>query len=86
MASKLVNPFFDLFFGVGLSSSESTMSNKLGDGAVLKSLLSATDFDINSDGSLVTGPVLGGDSDSIGEFGEGGGSGGLESVRDLSPG
>ena len=84
-ASEPVDPFFDLLLGVSLGASESSVGNKLWDGAVFKSLLSASDFDINSDGSLITGPVFSCDSDSIAKFGYGGGSGGLKSFRDFAP-
>lgn len=85
IAAELVNPFFDLLFGVGLGSSEGALSNELRDRAVFESLLSAADLDVDGDGSLVAGPVLGSDSNSIGEFVESGGPGGLEGFRDLSP-
>jgi hypothetical protein len=84
-SSEPVDPFLDLLLWVGLGTSEGSMGNELGDWAVLKCLLSASDFNIDSDGSLVAGPVFGGDSDSVAELGDGGGSGGLKSFRDLAP-
>jgi hypothetical protein len=84
-SSKLVDRFFNLLLGVCLGASEGSMGNKLRYRAVFKSLLSASDLNINSDGSLITGPVLSGDSDSIAEFGYGGGSRGLKSFRDFAP-
>ena len=84
-SSEPVDPFLDLLLWVGLGTSEGSMGNELGDWAVFKCLLSASDFNIDSDGSLVAGPVFGGDSDSVAELGDGGGSGGLKSFRDLTP-
>lgn len=73
-STELVNPFLNLFFRVRLGASESSVSNKLGDRAGLKGLLSAADFDIDGDSSLMTWPVLSGNSDSIAEFVDGCGS------------
>jgi hypothetical protein len=73
--SEPVDPFFDLFFGVGLSASQSSMGNELGDRAVLQGLLSASDLDTDGDCSLISWPVFSGDSDAVSEFSESGGSG-----------
>ena len=84
-SSEPVNPFLDLLLWVSLGTSEGSVGNKLGDWAVLECLLSASDFNVDSDGSLITGPVLSGDSDSVAEFGDSSGSGGLKSFRDFTP-
>lgn len=61
------------------------MSDELCNRAVLKGLLSASGLDVDCDGSLISWPVFGGDSDTVTKFGDGGGSGSLKSIRDLAP-
>lgn len=83
-STELVNPFFNLLFWVWLSSSEGSVSNELWDWTVLKGLLSATNFDVDGDGSLVAWPILSCNSDSVTEFVYCGCSWGLKSFRNLS--
>lgn len=83
---ELVNPLFHLLLGVSLSASEGSMGNELSNWAVLQSLLSASDFDVDRDGSLMARPVFSGDSDAVAEFVDGGSSWGLESFRNLAEG
>ena len=83
--SEPVDPFFDLFFGMGLSASQGSVGDELGDRAVLQGLLSASDFDVDGDCGLVSWPVFGGDSDTVAELGESGGSGRLKGLWDFAP-
>jgi hypothetical protein len=73
-ATELIDPFFDLLFGVGLGTSQGTVRDELRYRAVFEGLLSATGLDVDSNGGLVAWPVFGGYSDTIGELGDSGGS------------
>lgn len=62
------------------------MRYKLWHWTVFQGLLSTSYLNIDSNGSLISWPVLGSDSDSIAQLVNGGGSWGLKGLWDLSEG